>query len=78
MPPCRLYLITPPRLDDLAAFSRALDQALDGGDVAALQLRLKGAADAVVAQAVQALAPPLPRPRRGADPQRPAGPRRRT
>ncbi|MFZ1416104.1 MAG: thiamine phosphate synthase [Defluviicoccus sp.] len=45
MPPnCRLYLITPPRLD-AAAFSSVMAQALDAGDVAAVQLRLKDAAD---------------------------------
>ena len=38
---CRLYLLTPPRLDDPAAFTRLLEAALDAGDVAALQLRLK-------------------------------------
>ena len=54
---CRLYLITPPTLDDLAAFGRQLARALDGGDVAALQIRLKDAPDAVVAAAVDALAP---------------------
>ena len=54
---CRLYLITPPRLDDLAGFSRTLAQALDAGDVAALQIRLKEAADADIAAAVAELAP---------------------
>jgi thiamine-phosphate pyrophosphorylase len=38
---CRLYLITPPEITDLAAFARDLDHALDGGDVACLQIRLK-------------------------------------
>ena len=38
---CRLYLITPPEVPDIAAFSHLLDQALDGGDVASLQIRLK-------------------------------------
>lgn len=38
---CRLYLITPPEVPDIAAFGRLLDQALDGGDVASLQIRLK-------------------------------------
>ncbi len=38
---CRLYLITPPEITDIAAFSRELEQALDGGDVASLQIRLK-------------------------------------
>jgi thiamine-phosphate pyrophosphorylase len=38
---CRLYLITPPEIADIAAFSRQLDDALDAGDVASLQIRLK-------------------------------------
>src|SRR6185369_3244085 len=54
---CRLYLITPPRLDDLAAFGRTLAHALDAGDVAALQIRLKDVPDEVIAAAVDALAP---------------------
>ncbi len=41
MPRCRLYLITPPEIPDLAAFAHDLDVALDGGDVACLQIRLK-------------------------------------
>ena len=56
-PACRLYLITPPRLDDLARFGHVLAQALDAGDVAALQIRLKDAPDDIVAAAVDALAP---------------------
>ncbi|MBI1682184.1 thiamine phosphate synthase [Caulobacter hibisci] len=54
---CRLYLITPPSLPDLAAFGRQLARALEGGDVAALQIRLKDVPDDVVAAAVVALAP---------------------
>jgi thiamine-phosphate pyrophosphorylase len=54
---CRLYLITPPAIEDLAAFGRTLAQALDAGDVAALQIRLKGLADAQLAAAVRTLAP---------------------
>ena len=46
-PDCRLYLITPPVIDDLAAFGRLLAQTLDAGDVAALQIRLKGVDDQV-------------------------------
>jgi thiamine-phosphate pyrophosphorylase len=38
---CRLYLITPPRLE--AGFEERLKRALDAGDVACLQLRLKDA-----------------------------------
>jgi thiamine-phosphate pyrophosphorylase len=57
LPLCRLYLVTPPRLDDLAGFGRALAHALDAGDVAALQLRLKAAPDDIVAAAADALMP---------------------
>jgi thiamine-phosphate pyrophosphorylase len=54
---CRLYLITPPKIDDLAEFGRTLAQVLDAGDVAALQIRLKDMPDEVIAAAVDALAP---------------------
>ena len=57
MTDCRLYLITPPVLPDLDTFGRDLAAALDGGDVAALQIRLKDASDETIAAAVQALAP---------------------
>jgi thiamine-phosphate pyrophosphorylase len=57
MTDCRLYLITPPALDDLDAFGRDLAAALDGGDVAALQIRLKDAPDEAIAAAVAVLAP---------------------
>ena len=55
--PCRLYLITPPRLDDIAAFARRLEAALSAGDVAALQVRLKGASEARITEVVRALGP---------------------
>jgi thiamine-phosphate pyrophosphorylase len=55
--PCRLYLITPPRLDDLAGFARTLAHALDAGAVAALQIRLKDVSEDIVAAAVDALTP---------------------
>jgi len=55
--PCRLYLITPPRLPDLAAFTRTLEAALAAGDVAALQIRLKQAPEAEIEAAVRALMP---------------------
>lgn len=56
-PPCRLYLITPPKISDLGAFAAELGQALDAGDVAALQIRLKPATDDDIRAAVEALAP---------------------
>ena len=54
---CRLYLITPSRIDDLAAFGRALSEALQAGDVGALQLRLKDVDEAAIEAAVRALRP---------------------
>lgn len=56
-PPCRLYLITPPALPDLASFVRTLEKALDAGDVAALQIRLKDAGDAEILAAIAAILP---------------------
>jgi thiamine-phosphate pyrophosphorylase len=55
--PCRLYLITPPRLDDIDAFARRLEAALSAGDVAALQIRLKGASEEEITEVVRALGP---------------------
>ncbi|MGZ3297969.1 MAG: thiamine phosphate synthase [Asticcacaulis sp.] len=43
MTDCRLYLITPPVIDDVHGFAAQLDAALSAGDVAALQIRLKDA-----------------------------------
>jgi thiamine-phosphate pyrophosphorylase len=57
LPLCRLYLITPPRLDDLAAFGHVLAKTLDAGDVAALQIRLKDQPEAIIAAACDALLP---------------------
>jgi thiamine-phosphate pyrophosphorylase len=56
-PPCRLYLIAPPAIDEIAAFAAVVEAALAAGDVAALQIRLKDAPDDVLAAAVAALAP---------------------
>lgn len=56
-PLSRLYLITPPRLDDLAGFGHMLAQALDVGDVAALQIRLKDVGDDIIAAATDVIAP---------------------
>jgi thiamine-phosphate pyrophosphorylase len=50
---CRLYLVTPPRLDP-AAFRDPLAAALDAGDVACVQLRLK---DDAVRRAIDVLRP---------------------
>ncbi|PPR25969.1 MAG: Thiamine-phosphate synthase [Alphaproteobacteria bacterium MarineAlpha10_Bin3] len=53
---CRLYLITPPRIDP-AAFRDDLAMALDAGDVACVQLRLKDIDDNAVRRAAEILLP---------------------
>lgn len=57
VPLCRLYLITPPVIADPAAFARTLEAAFEGGDVGAVQLRLKDVADEVISEAVRVLLP---------------------
>ncbi len=54
---CRLYIITPSVIADLAAFGRELADTLNAGDVAALQIRLKGADERTVAAAIDVLKP---------------------
>ena len=54
--PCRLYLITPPRIE-LRSFTTLFTKALDGGDVACVQLRLKDASDDEVKRTAAALLP---------------------
>ncbi len=53
---CRLYLITPERLEP-TAFANDLAAALHGGDVACLQLRLKDASDDEIRRACEVLLP---------------------
>src|SRR5580700_11026077 len=52
----RLYLITPPALDP-HEFAPLLEAALDGGDVAAVQLRLKDVDDEAIRAAAARLQP---------------------
>ena len=52
---CRLYLVTPAKAGP--AFADTLARALDAGDVAAVQLRLKGASDDEWHRAIDALRP---------------------
>ena len=56
---CRLYLITPPNVygDDLGPFISALRSALDAGDVACVQLRLKNVSDNVILEVADQLLP---------------------
>ncbi|HEV2747464.1 MAG TPA: thiamine phosphate synthase [Allosphingosinicella sp.] len=53
--PCQLYLISPPAIG--AGFADELAAALDGGPVAAFQLRLKGVADDEVLRAAERAMP---------------------
>lgn len=53
---CRLYLITPPAIE-LPAFTDTLREALSGGDVACVQLRLKDLSDAEILRVGAALKP---------------------
>jgi thiamine-phosphate pyrophosphorylase len=53
---CRLYLISPPKLE-AKAFSDTLKRALDAGDVASFQLRLKDVPDDEIRRAVDVLMP---------------------
>jgi thiamine-phosphate pyrophosphorylase len=54
--PCRLYLISPPKLS-AANFLGPLKEALKGGDVASFQLRLKHVSDDEIRRAVDTLRP---------------------
>jgi len=54
--PCRLYLITPPQID-LASFAESLKAAVNAGDVACLQLRLKDVDDDAIRWACEVLMP---------------------
>lgn len=53
---CRLYAITPPAFDP-ARFREPFAAALDAGDIAAVQLRLKDADDDLWARAIDVLRP---------------------
>jgi thiamine-phosphate pyrophosphorylase len=53
---CRLYLVTPPVLAP-ARFRDTLAEALDAGDVAAVQLRLKGWSEEDLQRAIDVLRP---------------------
>lgn len=55
-PACQLYVISPPRID-IPAFADSLKAALDGGPVAAFQLRLKDLGDDEVLRACEVLLP---------------------
>jgi len=53
--PTQLYLITPPRIDDIDGFADRLAEALDAGPVACLQIRLKDVDDDTVGRVTEHL-----------------------
>jgi thiamine-phosphate pyrophosphorylase len=55
-PACQLYVVSPPAIE-LPRFVDSLKAALDGGPVAAFQLRLKDVPDADILRACEALLP---------------------
>jgi thiamine-phosphate pyrophosphorylase len=55
-PACQLYVVSPPAIE-LPHFVDSLKAALDGGPVAAFQLRLKDVPDAEILRACEALLP---------------------
>ena len=55
--PCQIYLITPPRIDDLAAFAKTLESTLAAAPVACLQIRLKDMARDDILKAAEILIP---------------------
>ena len=53
---CRLYLVTPPTIE-LRLFHSQLSEALNAGDVACIQLRLKNVSDDIIMGAAETLMP---------------------
>lgn len=58
---CRLYLITPPVIENPYEWVKVWEEALDADDIACVQIRLKGLADDDVARIVDVLRPPAQR-----------------
>ncbi|MBI2236108.1 MAG: thiamine phosphate synthase [Magnetospirillum sp.] len=58
---CRLYLITPPVIERPWEWVSTWEAALDAGDVACAQIRLKGLDDDALARVVDILRPPAQR-----------------
>jgi len=56
--PCRLYLITPPVIENPYEWVKTWEATLDAGDVACVQIRLKGLDDDAIARVVDVLRPP--------------------
>ena len=55
--PCQIYLLTPPRIDNLGAFVKSFEDAISAAPVASLQIRLKDTAKAEIIEITKALMP---------------------
>ncbi len=55
---CRLYLITPAVIENPFQWLPVWEQALDGGDIACVQIRLKNLDDDALCRAIDVLRPP--------------------
>ncbi len=55
--PCQIYLLTPPRIDDVSAFAKTLEQVLKAALVASLQIRLKDVARETIVETTKILMP---------------------
>lgn len=56
-PPCQLYLLTPPTIDDLSSFAKTLEAVLKAAPVASLQIRLKQASKDDIVRITKTLIP---------------------
>jgi len=54
---CQIYLITPPRIDNLSGFLTDLESALSAAPIACLQIRLKETDDSAIIQAASRIIP---------------------
>jgi thiamine-phosphate pyrophosphorylase len=55
--PCQIYLLTPPRIDDLQKFAEDFEAAIAAAPVACLQIRLKDAPKEEIIEAAKTLMP---------------------
>lgn len=55
---CRLYLITPPVIENPYDWVKTWEATLDAGDIACVQIRLKNLADDALARVIDVLRPP--------------------
>ncbi len=55
--PCQIYLLTPPKINDLAAFAKTLEAVLTAAPIACLQIRLKDTPEQEIIEVANTLIP---------------------